>query len=246
MQNEAIRTLLKTLHCNGILTHWEELTDVAALQSMNNLAFLQKLLETEAAYRETRALLYRLDVARLPQVKSLTAFVCQDTPVQPRQLDQLADCQFVRDKQNILLIGGSGSGKTHLALATAYEALQQRYRVKFYVFSDLARQLLQAKAHRYEGNLMSRLLRFQVLVIDELGYLPIEPSASHLLFELFSKLYERVSLIITTHLTFEEWAPLFGSAKASRAIVDRITHHCALIETGNISWRLKEGTATQK
>lgn len=246
MQNEPIRSLLKTLHVNGILHHWEELKDVAALQSMSNLAFLQKLLETEAAYRETRALLYRLDVARLPQIKSLAAFECQETPVQPHQLEQLADCQFVKEKQNILLIGGSGSGKTHLALATAYEALQQRYRVKFYVFSDLARQLVQAKAHHYEGNLMNRLLRFQVLVIDELGYLPIDQAASHLLFELFSKLYERVSLIITTHLAFAEWAPLFGSAKASRAIVDRITHHCILIETGNDSWRVKEGNAMRK
>lgn len=171
---------------------------------------------------------------------------CQDTPVERETLDQLGECAFVSQKHNILLIGGSGSGKTHIALATAYAALQQRYRVKFYVFSDLARQLLKAKDHHYEGNLMNRLLYFQVLVIDELGYLPIDQAASHLLFELFSKLYERVSLVITTHLSFEEWAPLFGSSKASRAILDRVTHHCTIIETGEDSWRLKEGILIKK
>jgi DNA replication protein DnaC len=246
MQNEIIRTLLKKLHCQGILAQWDEFIGVATLHPKSNLEFLQQLLEAEVAHRQTRALLYRLDVARLPQIKTLTAFDCQETPIQSSDLESLAECQFVRDKRNILLVGGSGSGKTHIALATAYAALQQQYRVKFYVFSDLARQLLQAKTHHYEGRLMNRLLRFQVLVIDELGYLPIDQEAGHLLFELFSKLYERVSLIITTHLTFDEWASLFGSTKASRAIVDRVTHHCSIIETGNTSWRLKEGSPTKK
>jgi DNA replication protein DnaC len=242
MQNEATVALLKTLRFNGLLNQWDELTEVARLQPKSNLEFLHQLLETELSYRQTRTLLYRLDTARLPQIKTLGDFDCQETPVQRSDLECLAECQFVIAKRNVLLVGGSGSGKTHIALATAYTALQQNYRVKFYVFSDLARQLLQAKAHHYEGRLINSLLRFQVLVIDELGYLPIDQAAGHLLFELFSKLYERVSLIITTHLSFEEWAPLFGNAKASRAILDRVAHHCTIIETGNISWRLKEGS----
>lgn len=144
------------------------------------------------------------------------------------------------------LTGGSGSGKTHIALSIAYAALQKHYRVKFYLFGDLARNLLQAKEHRYESSFMTRLQRFHVLVIDEMGYFPIDQQAESLLFELFSKLYEKTSLIITTHLTFEEWTPLFGSAKSSKAIIDRITHHCKIIETGNISWRLKEGSMVNK
>ena len=119
--------------------------------------------------------------------------------------------------------------------------------MKFYLFGDLARHLLQAKEHRYETNFMTRLQRFHLLVIDEMGYVPIDSQAGPLLFELLSKLYEKTSLIITTHLTFDEWAPFFGGgAKSSKAIIDRITHHCKILETGNISWRLKEGNAAKK
>lgn len=113
-------------------------------------------------------------------------------------------------------------------------------------FEGLGLQGLQAKERRYEQNFMAKLQRFHLLVIDELGYLPIDQQAGALLFELFSKLYEKTSLIITTHLTFDEWASLFGNAKASKAIIDRITHHCTILETGNKSWRLKEGSMTQK
>ena len=127
-------------------------------------------------------------------------------------------------------------------LRLTHKALIDSFKVKFYLFSDLARQLLQAKENRYEQSFMERLKRFHLLVIDELGYLPIDQQAGALLFELFSKLYETTSLIITTHLTFDEWAPLFGNAKASKAIIDRITHHCVILETGNKSWRLKEGS----
>ena len=110
----------------------------------------------------------------------------------------------------------------------------------------MARGLLQAKERCYEASFMARLQRFHLLVIDEMGYFPIDQQAEPLLFELFSKLYEKTSLIITTHLTFDEWAPLFGSTKASKAIIDRVTHHCKILETGDTSWRLKEGNMAKK
>lgn len=244
--NATLFALLKTLRFNGMLAHFDELIEVAELKKMNGIEFLQQFLETEIAYRQTRSLAYRLELAKLPQVKSLENFDCHETPLDPEQLKRMTQCQFIEHHYNLLLIGGSGSGKTHLALAFAYAALQQGYRVKFYLFSDLARQLLHAKTHRYEANLMARLERFHALIIDEMGYLPIAPEAGSLLFELFSKLYEKTSLIMTTHLTFDEWAPLFGNAKASKAMIDRITHHCTILETGNISWRLKEGTTAKK
>ena len=139
------------------------------------------------------------------------------------------------------VMGSSGTGKTHLSLVLAHQALLNNFRIKFYFFSDLARHLIYAKEHRYEQNFIARLQRFHLLIIDELGYLPIEQQAGALLFELFSKLYEKTSLIITTHLTFDEWASLFGNPKSSKAIIDRITHHCTILETGNKSWRLKVG-----
>lgn len=246
MHKETLLPLIKTLRFNGMLSQFDEIMAVAEMKKMNGIDVLQQFLETEVAYRETRSLRYRLELARLPQIKSLDNFDCQNTPLQPEQLHQLATCQFIVEKRNLLLIGGSGSGKTHLALAMAYAALQKHYRVKFYLFGDLARNLVHAKEHRYEANFLARLQRFHVLVCDEMGYVPIDQQAGPLLFELFSKLYEKTSLIMTTHLTFEEWAPLFGSAKASKAIIDRMTHHCHILETGNISWRLKEGKMTKE
>ena len=246
MRNDEILSLLKTLHFNGMIDQFDDLMEVAAMKKMNGAEIMQQFLETEIAYRQTRSLRYRLDLARLPQVKSLDNFDCHDTPIQPERLHELVECQFISEKRNLLLIGGSGSGKTHIALSIAYAALQKHYRAKFYLFGDLARHLLQAKEHRYEANFMARLQRFHLLVIDELGYYPVDKQAEPLLFELFSKLYEKTSLIITTHLTFDEWTPLFGSPKACKAIIDRITHQCHILETGNVSWRLKEGNMVKK
>jgi DNA replication protein DnaC len=246
MRNEAMLSLLKTLRFNGMLSQFDEIMEAAEIKKLNGIELMQQFLETEIAYRQTRTLRYRLDMARLPQVKSLDNFDCSELPIQKEQLIALTECQFITEKSNLLLIGGSGSGKTHIALAIAYAALQKLYRVKFYLFGDLARLLLQAKEHRYEANFMARLERYRVLVIDEMGYVPIDPQAGPLLFELFSKLYEKTSLIITTHLTFDEWAPLFGGAKSSKAIIDRVTHHCKILETGNVSWRLKEGNVAKK
>ena len=245
MPYEKITTLLKTLRFNGMLSQLPEIMVAAQIKQINGIALMQQFLETEVAYRQTRSLSYRLEVAKLPQIKSLDTFDCNDTPVQQHDLNQLEQCQFVMDKSNVLLIGGTGSGKTHIALAIAYAALQKLHRVKFYLFADLARHLLKAKEHRYEANLMARLQRFELLIIDDMGYLPIDQQAGSLLFELFAKLYEKTSVIIATHLTFDEWEPLFGGSKASKVIVDRITHHCKIIETGNISWRLKEGCMTK-
>jgi len=245
MQYEPLQNLLKTLRFNGMLAHFGELVEVCESQKLTNIESMCRFLEVEVAHRQTRSLLYRLDLAKLPQIKSLDNFEWSNTPLQQEQVTSLLQGEFITRKQNLLLVGGSGSGKTHIALALAHAALQKDYRVKFYRFTDLARSLLHAKEHRYEASFMSRLQRFHVLVIDELGYLPVDQQASSLLFELFSKFYEQVSLIITTHLTFDEWAPLFGSPKTSKAIIDRITHHCTILETGNKSWRLKEGTMSK-
>lgn len=246
MQYESLRPLLKELKFNGMLTHLDETMGLCEIKKMTGVELMLRFLEMEIAHRQTRSLVYRLTLARLPQVKSLDHFEWSNTPIPQEKLSPLTHCQFITLRQNLLLIGGSGTGKSHIALALAHKALQDNFRVKFYFFNDLARQLLHAKEHRYEQSFMARLQRFHLLVIDELGYLPVDQQAGALLFELFSKLYEKTSLIITTHLTFDEWAPLFGNAKASKAIIDRITHHCIILETGNKSWRLKEGTMTHK
>jgi DNA replication protein DnaC len=128
-----------------------------------------------------------------------------------------------------MLIGGAGSAKTHLAIGLAFVALERNYRVRFYTLNELANPLL--------IRFMESIKRFDLIVVDELGYVPIKPESGSLLFELFAKLYEQSSIIITTHLRFEEWGEIFGNAKATKAIIDRLTHHCKIIETGNKSFR---------
>lgn len=241
MSYERLLPLLKELRFKGMLMHLDEIMALDRLKPLPCVDLLEKLLEIEKAHRKSRSFAYRLEIAKLPYLKSVEHFDWSNTPVCAQKINTLMEGHFIRNQENLLFIGGSGTGKTHLSLALAHQALQHNFRVKFYFFSDLARQLVYAKDRRYEQNFMASLLRFHLLIIDELGYLPVDSQAGPLLFELFSKLYEKTSLIITTHLTFDEWASLFGNPKSSKAMIDRITHHCTIVETGNQSWRLKEG-----
>jgi len=239
---ELVESLLRKLRYYGMLENFQAIIDDAKEKSVPWLQTFQKLLEVEIEHRETRSFMYRLKLSTLPQVKDIDNFDAKGTPLDKNLLTELVECRYIQEAENILLIGGSGTGKSHLALSLAYVALQQGYKVRFYKLSDLARKLLQAKEHCNEANLMAHLQRFDLLVIDEVGYLPIDKQAGALLFELFSNLYEKVSLIMTTHLAFNEWGALFGDRKATKAMIDRLTHHCKILETGNVSWRLKERT----
>lgn len=243
MQNKAIENHLFQLNLKGMLSALN--TDVYQ-QSMTPeqwQSLMLELLEAELAYRQARSYTYRLTLSRLPQIKTFDEFIGQNLPIKAGKLEQLAHCDFIPAHENVLLIGGSGTGKSHIALALAHRALQKNYRIKFYKFNDLARDLMVAKTHSYESKFIQKLMRFHMLVIDELGYLPIDHKAGALLFELFSGFYEKGSLVITTHLVFDEWAEIFGNMKSTQALIDRVTHHCHLLETGNESWRLKEGKA---
>jgi len=192
---------------------------------------LQKLLTAECEYKKSRSLNYRLQLARFPSIKLLS-----DTD-QIKLVENIDITKAMDNHENIMLIGGSGSAKTHLAIGLAYTAIEKNYRVRFYTLNELAMQLLNARIHNYEVKFIAAVKRFHLIVIDELGYVPIKPEARFLLFELFAKLYEQSSLIITTHLRFEEWEDIFGNPKATKAIIDRLTHRCHIIETGNKSFR---------
>jgi len=240
MQHEAIEKYLCQLNLKGMLHAFHEGPDNQSMTSEQWEAWVLALLEAEGAYRETRSYRYRLSLARLPQMKTFEDFEVAHLPIDPGKIEQLRQCHFIATHENILLIGGSGTGKTHMALALAHKALQKNYRIRFYPLSELARSLLTAQAQGYASRLMAKLMRFHMLVIDELGYLPIDQQAGALLFELFSGLYEKASIVMTTHLAFDEWAEIFGNKKSTKALIDRFTHHCHIVETGNESWRLKE------
>lgn len=244
MSYENIKEQLETLGLKGMLQYFDDMVSLKP-QEQKWPQLLLSMLKNEAAYRQTRSFMYKLGLAKLPQIKSIDNFDLTDLPIKHETLADANNMKFVKDHYNILIIGSSGTGKSHLAIGLAHLALQSNYRIRFYKFAELARELIIAQSHNYEAAFMAKLQRFDLLVIDELGYLPIDPKASPLLFELFSNLYEKVSTIITTHLTFDEWSNIFGNVKATKAIIDRFTHHCLVLETGNKSWRLKEGKNTK-
>ncbi len=212
-----------------------KLTEVMELSNepytANVCELLKELLAAEFEYKKSRSLNYRLQLARFPTIKLLS-----DTS-QAKLIENIDIQKVVDNCENIMLIGGSGSAKTHLAIGLAFTAIERSYRVRFYTLNELATQLLNARTHNYEIKFMDSIKRFHLIVIDELGYVPIKHEARFLLFELFAKLYEQSSLIVTTHLRFEEWGDIFGNPKATKAIIDRLTHHCQIIETGNKSFR---------
>jgi DNA replication protein DnaC len=242
-----LATDLKTLCLATIAAHWERFAEEARRKRQPHADYLADLVSYEVAKRRERRIQRRIGEARFPILKTLDAFDFSGQPGLDRnEVLELFRCAFVAEAANVVLLGGVGTGKTHLAIALGMACCQHDHRVRFTTAAELTNAFVEAKKEGRLSRKLEQLARYDVVILDELGYVPFDREGADLLFGFITRVYERKSLVVTTNLPFAKWSEVFHDATSAAAVIDRIVHHATVLQTEGSSYRLKTAKGRRK